>query len=159
MPPSPPREGTIGEIYAAMVALEQPVFEALDADFRAYDFMPDAASVAEWGFPLSFRFPPTWKLQDRSMGSGAEKLLSQTIVVAFLVGLSSNEFGALTAEAEKYIRPFYDLYFANRSIGATVRNLTFGEGYMGDMTINNVKLFGLQLPVTVEQRIHMTSAL
>lgn len=159
------REGEVPEIYAAMVALEMaggngvPGLADVDSDFQAFDVVPEADPDTVLPFPFAFRFPPRWTIQDRALGSGGDKPFTYTIDIAIPVGYSSNSFGPLTADAIRYIKPFYNLYMANRSIGGTVQNIKFVEGYVGDMIINNIKMFGPVFPVIIEQRLNFVSSL
>lgn len=169
---TPNGHNELTEVYEAIVELAMtatntapagyPAAEALtnvDSDFKAFTKMPNASRAA---LPYPFMFPvlSEWSVQDRAMGAGTDKPFDYTISLMLLVGLSSNNFGPLTDEAEQYVIPITALLMANRSLMGTVQNIAFyapelgftRKGVMGDITLSSVTHFGLEVPIYIQQR-------
>lgn len=161
MPATPTRENLLEDVYAAMVALEQPYFQNIDANFHAYDYMPIATPTSPLKYPFTFRVSMKGGPTDRHMGNGPDPFIKDTdteVWVFYLVGLSSQPFGALSRQADKAIRPFQELYIAHRSISGTVRNLMLGTWEQGDWEFNSITHYGVRWPVTISQQQHMVSS-
>lgn len=161
MPVTGDRDALLEDVYAAMVALEQPVLSAIDTTFHAYEYMPLATPTVPLQYPCTFRVTWSGGPTDRTMGNGKDTANVPTDIevwLFYLVGLSSQPFGALAKLADKGIRPLQELYIAHRTIGGTVGNLTFGLFEQGDYEFNSVKHYGLKWPITIHQRQHMLNA-
>lgn len=135
---------------------------SVDSDFQAFDRMPGGTTLP---YPFMFPLLRQWTIEDRAMGADVTKPFKPVVSVLILVGRSSNDFGALSYEASRYVMPFYALFMANRSLRGTVQNIAFYDplegqrepGTQGDIALNAVTHYGLELPLYITQRQPMHS--
>lgn len=155
---SAPGEGTADEVAVQIAFIAGAELLVLDSDLIAYDFVQEAGST-NLKYPRCFCMPPTYKLDDRSMGAGSQRLLQVTLRFIILVGLSSNQLRPLIKETDRYVLPALSMFMRHRSLNGTVRNLELDETVMGELLLNNVKHFGLEIPVSYKQRVTIPSRL
>jgi hypothetical protein len=143
---------------------------SVNASFTALAKAPGRATTL---LPYPFLYPsyPTFTLADRAMGRNSDKFMRYTIPLILLIDPSNNDPGALMDEAQEYILPIYTLFLANRSLEGCVQNIIFNgvdpltggelqsEGIVGDLTLNNNRAFGLEIPMHIFQRQPIASQL
>lgn len=155
--PVVPGMGTLDEILDAMVAIEQAFLPTIDENFQALKYVP-AQDEDDIPYPWSFRFPPSFEPDWRHMGSGATQPLTYTIEVALVIGLASGPLGSLVREAQRYILPFYAVYYSNSRMRDTIHKIGFGRAQMGDLIVNQVRQFGIVFPIITMQQIRFPQA-
>lgn len=155
---SPTNQGTLEEIFQVMIAIEAPMLSAINPQAVALEQTPEADPENDPPFPFSARLPVSATWQDRRMAGATP--WQWHIPVAVLTGFSSDPQGVLADQAKEYIVPLVTVYMENRALQGTVRNLTFeGGAIMGDIEINNIKYFGVQIIVKTEQDLRLPNSL